>query len=313
MGSSRWDPDEWTTHSSTVASKPMAAIYTTTASTAVDVVKDLLPTNFKFRESCDSTPNPAATPIMIGVDVTGSMGSLADTIVRKSLGTVVEELCARKPVSDPHILLMAIGDAFCGDQYPIQATQFEADTTIIEQLTRFYIEGGGGGNKGESYNLAWYFAAQRTKIDSYPKRKKKGYLFTIGDEDVLPELTAYKIKQFFGDSVQDDFSNRELLTMASKEWEIFHLIVDETTQDGHKFVNGQDGKDNWKELLGERAVILTDHKQLAEVIVSLIQVNEGADADKVASSWSGTTELVVRKAVAGLTKSTGSGSGVTVF
>lgn len=311
MGSSRWDPDEWSTYSSSIAATPIDKVYTTTRTTASKVVKEFLPVNFKFRESCDSTLNPESTPVIVAIDVTGSMGKLAETIVREGLGVVVEELYKRKPVSDPHLLLMTIGDAECGDQYPIQATQFEADMRLVEQLTKLYVEGGGGGNRGESYNLAWYFAANRTKIDSFLNRKKKGYLFTVGDEAPLKGLSKEEISKFFGDAVSEDINNRELLTAATKQWDIFHLIVDEdkSVPGAHSYCHGP-GYSEWSGILGERAMVLKDHRELAEVIVSTIQVNEGSDKESVIGSWSGSTQLVVRNAVAGLTKVTGATAGV---
>ena len=39
-----------------------------------------------------------------------------------------------------------------------------------------------------------YFAAMHTKIDSFIKRGKKGYLFTIGDEPVPGDLTKEQIE-----------------------------------------------------------------------------------------------------------------------
>lgn len=307
MGSSRWEPDEFDAYTADISTKSIDKVYTTDRSSASKVLKDFLPTNFKYRESCDSSPNPNSTPIIVGIDITGSMGRLADVIVREGLGTLVEEIYKRKPVPDPHVLLMAIGDAECGDQYPVQATQFEADMRLVEQLTKFYLEKGGGGNYGESYNLAWYFAATRTKCDSFSKRKRKGYLFTVGDEAPLPGLTSSEIRQFFGDTDVNDMDNRELLTAASKEWEVYHLIVDEPS---HRFHHSGEGERMWNDLLGQRAMRLTDHTQLAEVIVSAIQVNEGADKDAVVGSWSGTTALAVSNAINGLTKSENKGTGV---
>ena len=81
-------------------------------------------------------------------------------------GIMVEEILARKPVSDPHILCMGIGDVLC-DQAPLQVTQFEADIRIAEQLEKLWLEKGGGGNSCESYNLPWYFAAMHTAIDCF--------------------------------------------------------------------------------------------------------------------------------------------------
>src|SRR5690606_25429877 len=118
---------------------------------------------------------------------TGSMGEIAGILAREGLGTLVESILDRKPVSDPHIMVMGVGDSSC-DHAPLQASQFEPDIRVAEQLKNIYLEGGGGGNRHESYTLPWYFAAEKTDIDCV-KHGKKGIIFTFGDEECPPELS----------------------------------------------------------------------------------------------------------------------------
>ncbi len=293
MGTSRWDPSAWSAHVSAMAGKPTSAIFRR------GMHPDLDPAKIVRRESCDSPANPKSTPIIVAVDVTGSMGVLAEILVREKLGILVDAIYDRKPVSDPHLLLMAVGDAWC-DAAPLQVTQFEADTILALQLQNFFIEGGGGGNCYESYNLPWYFAATKTKCDAMIKRGKKGYLFTVGDEPPAPVLLAEHVQRVLGGGLQNDLATKDLLSMVSREWEVFHLMVEEGS---HYRSRGADVKAKWRDLLGERAISLADHTKLSEVIVSLIQANEGVDAKTVAGSWSGDTALVVAKAVGSLTAS----------
>jgi hypothetical protein len=293
MGTSRWDPAAWSAHVSATAGKPTSAIF------RHGMHPDLDPGKIGRRESCDSHANPKSTPIIVAVDVTASMGVLAEILVREKLGVLVDAIYDRKPVTDPHLLLMAVGDAWC-DAAPLQVTQFEADTTLARQLENFYIESGGGGNSYESYNLPWYFAATKTKCDAMIKRGKKGYLFTVGDEPPAPVLLAEHVRRFLGGGLQDDLPTRDLLSMVGREWEVFHLMVEEGS---HYRSRGADVKAKWRDLLGERAVPLADHTKLSEVIVSVIQANEGVDAKTVADSWSGDTAMIVAKAVGSLTKS----------
>jgi len=294
MGSSRWSPTDWDGYSATTQKKSQHQIFTSSSLNA-----DLNPLNIKVRESVDSAANPKSTPLILAVDETGSMGYLATEIIQKGLGIVMKEVYDRKPISDPHIMCIAVGDSKC-DRSPLQATQFEADLALADQMEKFHIEGGGGGNGGESYHLVWYFAAMKTKTDSMMKRKKKGYLFTIGDEPPHMTLTKDEITRVFGDNAEADFTSRDLLDMASQSYEVFHLIINP----------GEYSDSRWKELLGERAIAVTDHTKLAEVIVSTMQVIEGEDADTVINSWSGDTSLVVRNAVNSLAKTGAAGSGV---
>jgi hypothetical protein len=258
-----------------------------------DIHADLDPHNIKFRESVDSDKNPNATPIILAVDETGSMGMLAEEIIKRGLGVIMQEIYDRQPVTDPHIMCMGIGDAF-SDSAPLQVTQFEADVAAITtQIQNIYLEGNGGGNGGESYGLAWYFAAYKTICDSQRKRHKKGYIFTIGDENIHKVLTKEQIKAYIGDDIEADINVADLYNILKTDWEILHLIVKPAYPQA---VTG------WKDILGERAIEVSDHNKLAEVIVSTIQVIEGHDADAVVNSWSGDTSLVVKDAIHSLAK-----------
>lgn len=291
MGTTRWNPYDWDDYVTSHASMSTAAIFAKRS-----MSPDMDPANVSLRESCDSEANPNSTPIIVAVDNTGSMGILAENLIRVGLGVLIEEILNRKPVTDPHVMFMAVGDAWC-DQAPLQVTQFETDIRIADQLSDFWVEGGGGGNDFESYNLPWYFAATRTKCDAILKRNKKGYLFTVGDEPPPPKLLAMHVKKFMGGGLQRDLPTRAVLAMASQSWEIFHIMVEQ----GNYFTSHPDKtRKSWQELLGQRALPLSDYSKLAEVIVSTLEVMEGADAAKVASSWSGGTELVVRNCLSGL-------------
>lgn len=254
-----------------------------------------------IRESCDSDNNPASTPIIVGLDVTGSMGRVLDSCVRHGLKTLFEQINERKPVSDPHIAACGIGDCHVGDPDPFQVTQFETDLRILEQTEKIRLVRGGGANGFESYPLAWYFAAYRTKCDAILKRGQKGYLFTVGDEPCAPDLKPKHILDIFGDHVEAAVKAEDLLTIASRSWEIFHLTLEEGNHSGISLDEVQRG---WTNLLGQRALLVADHKNIAEVIISAIQVVEGARPADVARSWGGNTSMVVHRAVSGLTPRT---------
>ena len=173
MGAGTFDPHAYRAYAATTKGKTIDEVYTSRS-----IHKDLNPKGVKLRESRDSADNPNSTPIIVAIDVTGSMGMIADTLARKGLGTLFTELLEGKAAANPHVMFMAIGDANY-DQAPLQVSQFEADNRIVEQLTQIWIEHGGGGNCFESYNLPWYFASEHTEHDSLIKRGKRGYLFTV--------------------------------------------------------------------------------------------------------------------------------------
>ena len=98
----------------------------------------------------------------------------------------------------------AIGDATC-DRAPLQVGQFESDNRMDDDLSRILLEGGGGGQKTESYELAMYFMARHTATDCYDKRGKRGYLFMIGDEMAYPRVKRAEVAAVIGDGLQPTF------------------------------------------------------------------------------------------------------------
>ena len=177
-----------------------------------------------IRECCDSKEHPNTFPVILALDVTGSMGQAAVEI-SKRLNNIMTKLYEQ--VEDIEFMVMGIGD-LSYDSCPIQASQFESDIRIAEQLEKVYFEFGGGGNSYESYTAAWYFGARHTKLDCW-NRGKKGIIITIGDERLNPYLprTAYYcgLSNATGDSLQADVETKDLYTETAEKFDIYHINV----------------------------------------------------------------------------------------
>jgi hypothetical protein len=223
-----------------------------------------------IRECRDSVDHPNSIPIIIALDVTGSMGHVPDAFVRNEMTKMMADLY-NSGLKDSQVLFMGIGDHEC-DRVPLQVGQFEADDQLLDKwLKMIFLEGGGGGNKGESYLLAWIYGANNTKIDSFDKRGKKGYIFTIGDEPVLSGISASAQKDIFGAGQFSDISATEALMKAKEKYEVYHFHVTETPTGS--YVTTQNG---WKQLMGENAIILDSHKDVASAIAKII--NNGSSS-----------------------------------
>lgn len=266
MGHGNWSDADWGRYAAnSVHGRSRAELF------GAHKMKDAYnPARIGVRESRDSAQNPQATPIIIGVDVTGSMGVLAEQLVVRGLNETFTALIERKPVSDPHVMAMAIGDATC-DRAPLQVTQFEADLRIVEQLRDLWLEGGGGGNRGESYCLAHVFAGLKTAHDANDKRRKRGFLFTVGDEPVLDGVASDQLSRVLGVEARRGLSGREAVRLASEAYEVFHIIVDGSYARG----NLREVRQSWEAILPERVIHLPDPTQLAETIVATIEAANG--------------------------------------
>jgi len=276
MGGATWSADAYRSASATYSTKTRSELFSKRK-----INEDFDPKNIIMRESRDSEQNPRSTPIIIGLDVTGSMGMIAENIAKEGLGRLVEGILDSKPVTDPHIMMMAIGD-IVHDDAPLQVTQFEADIRIAEQLTSLWLESGGGGNSYESYDLPWLFASEKTEIDSFSKRGVKGYLFTMGDE-LPPQIgSRQKLNEKIGVSLQCDTSINETLASAQERYNVFHLIIEEGSfarRDKHRVYQ------EWKHVLGKRAIRVNNYHYIPEIIQSVLEVSEGHDPVDVVAQW----------------------------
>jgi hypothetical protein len=293
MGSGHYDANTYRTFSDSAKKKTTDQIYTSRT-----IHKDLNPHGVLFRESRDSSDNPKSTPLIVALDVTGSMGMIADNIAKEGLGTLFEGILDRKPITDPHLMFMGVGDANC-DTAPLQVSQFEADNRIVQQLTQLYLEHGGGGNDYESYNLPWYFAAAHTVHDSYEKRAKRGYLFTVGDEEAPRDLTGEQIEKITSDKLQRVPTTAEMLEAAQRTYDVYHVVI---KQGNYARSRLDSVMGTWTSLLGQHTIPLDDYTCLAQTIVSAIEVAEGRAASDSASRW-GRSASVVENAVRSIPRS----------
>jgi len=222
------------------------------------------PFGIKLRESRDSKEHPNSIAIIIALDVTGSMGSVPHHLVKDGLPTIMQNIID-DGVKDPQVLFLAIGDHEC-DQSPLQVAQFESSDELLDKwLTDVFLEGGGGGNAGESYLLAWYFAAYHTSTDCFEKRKQKGFLFTIGDEPVLRNIPSRRLKDLMGDGQYEDYSAEKLLDKARESYHVYHLHIKQTASGSRQHVI-----DGWKQLMSDNLIVVDKHENVASTIAGIV-------------------------------------------
>lgn len=230
--------------------------------------KELNPENIT-RECCDSDEHPDTFPVILALDVTGSMGGAAMKVAQK-LNEIMTNLYEDNGVKDIEFCVMGIGD-LAYDTAPIQISQFESDIRIAEQLDKVYFEAGGGGNKYESYTAAWYMGARHCSLDCW-KRGKKGIIITMGDELPNPYLPKAQLTRVTGDKLQDDINTPDLLQEVKEKFNVYHISVKDRETSYTMYQNWYDEDSKWKELLGNNYYVAS-LDELAAVIVNIIKDN----------------------------------------
>ena len=280
MGYARWSSADYTTYATTTG-------YRTASRDEVfshRINEKLDPRNVKvgkgervglqLRESIISEQNPDPTPIILGLDVTGSMRDVVEQIAKDELPKMMTEIHARNIVSDPHVMFMGIDDVHAQGHGALQVSYFEPDLKIVEQLRQLWLVGNGGGNSSESYDLAWYFAGRYTYLENFEKTGKKGLLFTIGDEPFPVDVNrASQLKTIFGDGEYEDTAPLACLKQAQRKFQVFHVTIEKGGYD----LSG------WDKHLGPNHIIVRkqDVGYLADVVLATMQIANGADVEEV--------------------------------
>ena len=271
MGSGTWTACAYDTYTKATYNVSAEAISATNFTTQnfyrSRSLADVLNAKGKIRECLDSDEHPNSYPIILALDVTGSMGSAA-TEAGKKLGEIMSSIYANDTITDPEFCVMAIGD-LAYDYAPIQMSQFESDVRIAEQLDKVYFEGGGGGNSYESYTMAWYMGLRHAKLDCW-ERNAKGLIITLGDEQINPYLPKNGIQNYAGDTIQADIETNDLYKEVCEKYDVYHISVNDT-RSSYRWNNQQDAVDkSWINVIGEDHYRVSNLENLADTIISII-------------------------------------------
>jgi len=266
MGSGRWSTDVYSAAATYRAATGTSA-FAYSDSGARKAHPGLDPLGVTARESRDSDEHPRSTPLAVLFDVTGSMGTVPRTLQTK-LPQLLGLLTRKGYATDPHIMFGAVGDATC-DRVPLQAGQFESDNRMDDDLARIVLEGGGGGQRTESYELAMYFMARHTSLDSVAKRGRRGYLFLIGDEMPYGHVEPKEVKRFIGDDLREPIAVEAMIAELQRAFDVYFIVPTAAGWGGDKEILG-----HWKRLLGQQVIELDDLDAVCETIALTVGLGE---------------------------------------
>ena len=224
------------------------------------------PKGVRVRESRDGADHPQSLGIVFCLDITGSMGEIPRLMATQQLPNFMKILTDCQ-ISDPQLLFMAVGDAVHNNA-PLQVGQFESTAELMDQwLTWTYLEGGGGGNAMEDYELGMYFLATHTEMDCVVKRKKRGYLFMTGDEIPYPALSKHVVETIIGDKLDEDLSCEEIVAEVQKTYSPYFIIPDQA--------RAKRCERRWRDLLGDNVLCLESAVDVCFVAAGAMLLSEG--------------------------------------
>lgn len=190
----------------------------------------------------------SANPLMIAVDVTGSMASWPFEIFDR-LPLLYNTLSQYR--DDLEICFAAIGDAAV-DDWPLQVTSFASGFDLEQLLGSLYGEGGGG-DAPESYGLFAQWVNTHVEI---PRLKEPPFLIVFGDVSMHAKTPKEQIRHYLGDKVSRDVDAIKAWQQASKTWNTWFL----------RRPTGKSGDQvdkQWGKAIGEQKVFHIEDEQRA--------------------------------------------------
>ncbi len=275
MGSSHWSTDAYHARKAYNASAGRSDFgYTDDVLSSVPrsqwkVHEKLDPKGVAARESRDSDEHPESLAISVLFDVTGSMGRVP-RVLQTKLPSLFGLLLRKGYVEHPQILFGGIGDATC-DRAPLQVGQFESGNELEEDLDKILLEGGGGGQVTESYELAMYFMARHTAMDCLDKRGRKGYLFLIGDERAYGKVKAREVREVIGDDLTEDIPFPQILAELRSRFEVYFIMPS-----GSSHFTNDTVRSFWDGHMGQNVIYLDDLAAVSETIAVTVGLAEEA-------------------------------------
>jgi hypothetical protein len=221
----------------------------------------------------NSLTTNSESPLVIACDVTGSMGDWPATIFSKLPYLEVE---GKEYMGDTmEISFAAVGDAYC-DDYPFQVRPFVSGTGLKDELKEFVVEGGGGGQIMESYDLAAVYYANKAEM---PNATKPLFIF-IGDECLYDFVDEAQAERWARTSLEGRLSSVNAIRRLQNKFSVY-LIQKPYGSSGEGRSNFRDPDTQrvytqWADILGEDHIAYLPQAQRVVDVIFGIMAKETA-------------------------------------
>jgi hypothetical protein len=227
----------------------------------------------------------AAEPIVVAVDVTGSMQEWPAVIYDK-LPMFYGQLLMQGYLEDPALCFVGVADVDeRRDRLPLQVTDFAQGGAIDREIKKLGLGGGGdlgklGPDRAEAVHESYQLCAQYflTRVDC-PAATRKPIMFITGDEFFYEKATASQIKRFVDPGYcGPDLSSVEVFRALAERYDVFHLHRITSGYENEAYASKEDAIGaQWEAVLGPARVMrLWEPKACVDVMLGVIALLSGA-------------------------------------
>lgn len=209
-----------------------------------------------------SLTTQAEDVVVWAFDVTGSMGDFPRTLWDK-LPMIAGQLKELGYLRDPEISLAAVGDAV-SDSAPIQICDFVKAKDLDASMKKLWLEGMGGGQEVESYELTAYYYANKVEL---PKAEMPIFIF-IGDEGFRTELDSRTLNNHFGGR-QEGVSAQAVFAKLKEKFKGNVFLIHKQYSSGGGYAD-KAIVNQWQDALGsEKVIILGENMAIGDIILGI--------------------------------------------
>ena len=206
-------------------------------------------------------------PIIVVLDVTGSNIDFARIIYDK-LPMFYGQIEQQGYLDDFDISICAVGDAYT-DKYPMQVGDFAQGIALDAQIEKLVLEGNGGGQVCESYELMAYYLLEKTEFE----KGAEPLLFFIGDEKPYSHVKREQAEQF-GMTCNEEIDPFPLLRKRFHD-NVFMLLNPYSTY-SYSYLN-EEIAEAWKSRLANEHVIpIQEKKAIVDLMLGIIATVSGS-------------------------------------
>ena len=218
----------------------------------------------------------AQRPLIIVIDETSSMGDWPATMFSKLpyLDHEVRDYLG----DDAEICFAAIGDAHKNETYALQVRPFATGKDLEVRLKQLTIENKGGGNGGETYELAALYFAHNLSVSAMAEP----IVIFIGDEPCFDSVSVEHAAKYACVNLDRSLTTKQVFAELQRTASVYFIQKPYGSSDagsGNSW-NGETKRahDKWVPLVGESHIaMLPDPNRVVDVIFGIL----AAEVDRI--------------------------------